>query len=271
MTIKHCDLHSNTTDVRALSGGVWCDFPFDKMAADPSYAYFKKEDFIGYAVDDALSGGGVIFGDAGPWLAVTSGSGTEMTVSATAATGELVITDHTDGNDENYLGFGDGTAGCIEYTNGVTGKPFWLEASLQHSALTNSFAFGLFLPAKIAAGTLTDDTGVVSNTDYICAGANLTDGKTSLYGRVKKVSVTAVDVDTDMGDITLATQYRIGMTYKDGVLRFYVNGIEQGKRTMLSTDLTDGANLTPMFGSINDAAGGAVTHNLDWVAWGQER
>jgi hypothetical protein len=271
MTIRHCDLHSNTTDTRALSGGVWCDFPFDKMAADPSYAYFKKEDWIGYAVDDALSAGGVIFGDAGPWLAVQTASGTEITVSATAATGELVITDDADDNDEVALGFGDGSAGCIEYTQGVTGKPFWMEASLQHSALTNSFAIGLFLPADIAAATLTDNTGVVKNTSYIAAGANYTDGKTSLYGRSKATGQTARDVDTDMGTLVAAAQYRIGLTYKDGVLRFYVNGLETGKRTMTSTDCTDGSNFTPCFFSINDAAGADVTHNLDWVAWGQER
>jgi hypothetical protein len=268
MTVRHTDLHSNTTDLQKLSGGVWADFPFEAIAADSSRGFFKMEDFQSCVPAAALSGGGIVIGDAGGWTAVTTASGTEMTPSTTSATGEIIVTDHTNDNDENYLGFGNITAGGVDCTVS-TGKPFWFEAILKHSALTNSFAIGLFKPADIAAATLTDDTGVVKDTDYIAAGANLTDGKTSLYARTKKVSVTAVTLSTNIGSLTAATFYRLGIKYKGGVLRFYVNGLEVTSRTLVGTDITSGVQLTPMFGSINDAAGSAVTHNIDAIAWGQ--
>jgi hypothetical protein len=265
----HEDLNANTTDVQSPSG-LWSDCPVEKIVKDPSVGWLKHEDFISAAPEDALSSGGVIIGDAGAWKAVTTASGTEMAASTTSATGEIIVSGHTDDNDENYLGFGDGVAGPIDFTV-TTGKEFWFEACLKHSALTNSFFIGLAKPADIAAAVLTDNTGVVKDTDYVGFGANYTDGKTTLYARIKKVSVTAVTVDSDVGTITADTFYRVGLKYKGGVLSFYVNGSLVASRTVLSTDITSGVQLTPMFAEINDAAGAAVTHNIDWVRFAQVR
>lgn len=269
MPVIHADMHSNTTNTRRLSGGVWGRFPFADVSSDKTAAYFKMEDFLGAAPEDALSSGGNIIGDAGLWTAVTTASGTEMAISSAIEGGAIVVSGHTDDNDENYLGFGAASGGPIDVT--VGGQPFWFEACLKHSALTNSFFIGLLKGADVAAATLTDDTGVVKDTDYIGFGANYTDGKTTLYCRTKKTSTTAVTPSSNCGTITADTYYRVGLYYDGTVLRFYVNGLEVASRTLTTTDITAGVQLTPAFAEINDAAGAAVTHTIDWIAFGQKR
>jgi hypothetical protein len=269
MSVRHEDLHSNTTDTQKLSGGVWCDFPFEQIRHDPSKGWVKIEEFLNVGIEDSLSGGGIITADAGAWTIVQTASGTEASASATAATGVIQLLAHGNDNDEVYMGFGGAVEAPIDVTVS-TGKPFWLESSLKLSALTSSFAFGLFKPAAIAAATLTDDTGVVrADTDWIGFCSNYTAGRDHLHCVTQKTSTTAVTVVANAGTLVADTYVRLGLKYKNGTLRYFVNGLEVGSRALVTTDITDGVQLTPMFAAINDAAGAEITMSIDNCAFGQ--
>ena len=258
--------------------GFWDDAP-SIASNDASVAFFYFEDFIGTKLDSA---GGVL--GAGIAKLVQSGTdatlegwkhfgdaGWTMTQPAGTLGGQLILTPHTDSNDEFSMSLGElGTETFVEITES-SGKEFWLEyrMAVVDTSKGANFFIGLAEEGRaVTDGVIADAGNDVADMDYLGFISWEATGGDTVAAFFQTASGAFVDTfETKLGE----AQTTYGIHFDgDSTITWYINGTAIGSVEQDIALFPDTEELTPL---ISIKQGDTDDHVLtfDWIKLVSER
>lgn len=196
----------------------------------------------------------------------TNGGGLKLTTTATD-------------NDFGYLTSGGNAAGAFKIVaKGSGGKKLWFETRVKYGSITELASFiGLAEEGLAAAGTLTDDTGVIADKDYVGFRVVVADGD-GLDAAYRIDGGSEVVAKEEAQVLVADTWYKLGMTWDpsegaSGILRFYINGTSvgtvAGSVITAGTTFPTGEELALLF-AFKQGEAAAKSAHIDWVRCAQE-
>lgn len=261
---------SQAGNAAAPSPSIWKDCA-GRVLEDQGLGYYFHEDF--YAGTTNFADGVGVGGQAG--LEIDADTGTTI-AKASGAGGILAnVVSNTDNNASALFAYPFGPLTLN------SGRKMWAEARFNIGTLGDGdygFFFGFAAEAVLNRDVVADDVASVAAglaNDSLYGFTIQKDNVGKVYAVVKKDTTAVQTVFSDVTNnaalgtagvftITSGTFLKLGMRF-DGkkTLRFFVNGVEIGHYTLLSTDVgTD--NLGPIF-CFKTGTTTARTFNIDWI------
>lgn len=151
-------------------------------------------------------------------------------------------------------------------------KSLWLESriKLSHTATTeNSWFVGLMDTTATTAAVPLTATGALADVNLV--GFHKPEANTTAYDTSYKANtVTAVEVNSDVGAITAATYFKVGFKYDADTykLSFYIDGVKQAtEKTIPSAAGTDFPNDVALGAVVALAVGAGASDNTLTCDW----
>lgn len=200
---------------------LWHDCPWREWLEDPHVGYGWYDDFVKYGLRAETLGtvvdvtqGYIAFADSGGTITSDGVLG-----------GGLVLTEATDDESVSF------STEAHSFNITQNGGDLWFEARVKNSTITtneNSFFLGLMDTTALANAVPLTQGGALA--DINCVGFHKPEANTTAFDTSYKAnSVTAVEVNSDVGTLEVATYIKLGMRYRqsDAQLLFYINNVLQ--------------------------------------------
>ncbi len=264
--MPHQNMRSTYANEDSVVGrsGFWQDCPILDILADPSVGYGFTDDFIITGLSGTITtiatgfNNYSLFGDSGATIAADGAVG-----------GGVVLTEATD--DESV------SMTVTQHPFNITrdGGKLWFEARIKTSTIVASeqaWLCGLMdNTAQTAAVPITADGAIA---DINMAGFHHPEANEELFDASYKAnSVTAVEVNADIGTMVAGTYFNVGMRFDprdaDGnaSLEFYVDGVKQATTKTVpnatGTDFPADVRMSPVL-AMTLAASAEYTMTMDW-------
>jgi hypothetical protein len=262
-------------DGRGQSASVWRGMPEDIMY-DHNVGFFFCDDFmhgggpsgtITTAIELSMGSGYQVFGSANSTVTNAGEVGGAVKLLTSDDNGGTSIQAHT---------------GAFQISQAH--KQLWFEARVKVSTITTaeqSFFVGLCEAVTLSATVPLTATGALADQNLV--GFHKPEANTTAFDTSYKAnSVTAVEVNSDVGTLAADTYINLGMRYepKDGdptntddfILSFWINGAKQASvYSVVSGAGTDFPNDVVLYPTI--AMGSATADDeygvIDWVQCAQ--
>ena len=254
-----------TTSDSIANAGVglsafWKDCPLAASLIDPGVGYGIQDDFIDVGLSPTIT---TIVSGQGRYLLFGS-SGATITPDGVLG-GGLVLTEAT--NNEAVSITTKQTPFQIESSKGS----LWFEARIKTSTITTdeqAWLIGLVDSTAQTATVPITATGTIADVNFV--GFHHPEANTSAFDASYKANtVTAVEVNSDIGTLVAGTYVKLGMKFDttNNVLSFYVNGALQATQKAIGaaagTDFPDDVTLAPVAAMLL-ANSAEETITLDW-------
>ena len=262
--VSHKGNFSSTLNTNRLhSGNVWCEAPIDAIQSGFRNGYYFFDDFGSGGIITAPTTQAALVGNG--WSGFSS-SAAQISYDD-SEDGGIVLAETTDN---------EGTVINQEphpfVISNVSGN-FCFEAriKLSHTATTeNSWVAGLMDTTAVTATVPLTAAGAIADVNFV--GFHKPEANTTAFDASYKANgVTLVEVNSDVGAITAATYFKVGMKKlaTDNILRFYVDGLQLAStKTItgaLGTDFPSDIGLGIVLGLAVGAAASDNTMTIDWV------
>lgn len=246
------------------SPSIWGNFDWHRALWDFGYATFVKDDFTQYPALITASAEAAH----GQYKAFASTGG--YTADGSAVGG--VVTLYSDGDNEG-ASIATGTY-PFAITGLSTGKPFWFEARVKSSTITDA-KHDIFV-GLIDSSTLSATVPITATTDVL-ASENLigfhrlaSDGDT--FDTVYADAAAETAVKADAVTIAADTWVRLGITWTPSAssknLKFWADGVELAdgvaNSVIAACTTLDAAKLGLVFAVLNQTGSSPGTSSIDW-------
>jgi len=234
---------------------------------DPGVGFMMMDEFtdlglsgtITTIISNAGTGRYLVFGDAGATIAPDAAVG-----------GGIVLTEATDDEAVSI------TTKQTPFQIIITGGNLWFEARIKTNTITtNKQAWFCGLMDATPQTSIVPLTATGTIADINCVGFHHPEANTTAFDcSYKADTVTAVEVNSDVGTLVAGTYVQLGMKFDtySNQLTFYINGSPQTtKKTIPSAAGTDFPNdvcLAPVLAQVL-AASASYTLTMDWWACAQ--
>ena len=261
-------------NVTAANSGVglssfWADCPLQGSLIDPGLGYGLQDNFVDVGLSGTIT---TIISQAGTGKYLVFG-GASSTIAPDAALGGGLTLGLTD----------------IDQATSITTKqtPFqvtsgagslWFEARVKTSTITTAeqaFFVGLMDTTAQTATVPLTATGTIA--DINCVGFHKQEANTTAFDTSYKANtVTAVEVNSDVGTLAANTYIKLGFKFdtSNNVLSFYINGVLQAAQKTIpddtGTDFPADVTLAPVF-AILAATADDESFTIDWYKCFQAR
>lgn len=146
----------------------------------------------------------------------------------------------------------------------------WMEARIKlllTATTENSWCVGLMDTTACTATVPLTAAGAIADVNFV--GFHKPEANTTAYDTSYKADgVTLVEVNSDVGAITAATYFKVGMTKINNVLSFYIDGVACASTKSitgaLGTDFPSDVALGPVIAMAVGAAASDNTLTCDW-------
>lgn len=245
----------------------WEDCPMEGIRNDPGVGFMMMDEFtdlglsgtITTIISNAGTGRYLVFGDAGATIAPDAAVG-----------GGIVLTEATDDEAVSI------TTKQTPFQIIITGGNLWFEARIKTNTITtNKQAWFCGLMDATPQTSIVPLTATGTIADINCVGFHHPEANTTAFDcSYKADTVTAVEVNSDVGTLVAGTYVQLGMKFDtySNQLTFYINGSPQTtKKTIPSAAGTDFPNdvcLAPVLAQVL-AASASYTLTMDWWACAQ--
>jgi len=245
-----------------LSPAIWSDCPLLAVMSDPGMGYMVSDDFMDLGLSGTLTqiisnagtGRYLVFGGAGSTIVPDAAAGGGITLTLTDADQATSITTKQT---------------PFQITSGA--GDLWFEARVKTSTITtNEQAFFIGLMDTTAQSAVVPLTAAGAIADINCVGFHKPEANTSAFDASYKANtVTAVEVNADIGAMVAATYFKVGMRFStsNNQLSFYVNGVKQTSSKTIpnatGTDFPADVTLAPVF-AILAATNDTESMTMDW-------
>jgi hypothetical protein len=247
----------------------WQDCPLSAIGSDPGAGYMVQDNFVDVGLSGTIT---TIISQAGTGRYLVFG-GASSTIAPDAALGGGLTLGLTD----------------IDQATSITTKqtPFqitsgagslWFEARVKTSTVTTAeqaFFVGLMDATPQTATVPLTATGAIA--DINCVGFHKPEANTTaLDTSYKAKTVTAVEVNSDVGTLAADTYIKLGFKFDttNNVLSFYINGeLQAAGKTIpnnTGTDFPADVTLAPVF-AILAATADDESFTIDWFKCVQAR
>ncbi len=238
----------------------WQDCPLAAIMSDPGAGYMISDGFedlgLSPTITTIISGQGryLLFGSAGATITPDAALG-----------GGIVLTEATDNESVSI------TTKQTPFQITAGAGSLWLEARFKTSTITTAeqaWIVGLMDATPQTAAVPITATGTIADINMV--GFHHQEANTTAFDTTYKANtVTAVEVNSDVGTLVAGTYVKLGMKFDttNNVLSFYIDGILQAAGKTIpdntGTDFPADVTLAPVL-AMTLANSAAETVTMDW-------
>lgn len=239
----------------------WEDCPLLAITMDPSIGYGIQDDFVDMGLVGTIT---TIISDAGAGRYLCFGSAGATITPAAALGGGIVLTEATDNESVSI------TTKQTPFQITAGAGNLWFEASIKTSTITTAeqaFIVGLMDATPQTATVPITATGTIADINMV--GFHKQEANTTAFDTSYKANtVTAVEVNSDVGTLAAGTSIKLGMKFEtsNNVLTFYINGVKQAVTKTIpdntGTDFPADVTLAPVIAmTLANSAAETITGN----------
>jgi hypothetical protein len=240
----------------------WENCPMTAIRNDPGVGYMMEDDFIDLGLSGTITtiissagcGRYLVFGGAGATIAPDAALGGGITLSLTDDDQAVSITTKQT---------------PFQITSGY--GSLWFEARVTFSTIsTNEQGWFLGLMDSTAQDATHPLTAGSALADMNLVGFHKPEANTTAFDTSYKANtVSAVEVNSDVGTLTTSDYFKLGMKFdtSNNVLSFYINGTLQATQKTIpnatGTDFPADVTLAPVF-ALMAKTDDTETATMDW-------
>lgn len=240
----------------------WNNCPLLAIQMDPSIGYGIQDDFVDLGLVGTIT---TIVSDAGTGRYLCFGSSGATITPDAALGGGIVITEATDNESVSI------TTKQTPFQITAGAGSLWFEARIKTSTITTAeqaFIVGLMDATPQTVTVPITATGTIADINMV--GFHKQEANTTAFDTSYKANtVTAVEVNSDVGTLAAGTYIKLGMKFEttNNVLTFYINGVKQAASKTIpdntGTDFPADVTLAPVL-AMTLANSAAETITMDW-------
>ena len=246
-----------------LSPALWDDCPLVGIMCDPTIGWMISDDFTDAGLSGTIT---TIISQAGTGRYLVFGSaGSSIAPNYVAGGGLVLANDNTD-NDAVSI---TTKQRPFQITSGA--GDLWFEARVKFSTITTNqqaWVCGLMDGTAQTAVVPVTATGTIADINFV--GFHKPEANTTKFDASYKANtVTAVEVNSDIGTLAADTYVKLGMKFStsNNRLEFFVNGAKQTSGMTIpnatGTDFPADVTLAPILGIVN-ATTEVTSTTIDW-------
>jgi hypothetical protein len=240
----------------------WNDCPLNAIMTDPGAGYMMSDGFEDLGLAGTIT---TIISDAGVGRYLAFGSAGATITPDAALGGGVVITEATDNESISITT----KQTPFQITSGA--GSLWFECRIKTSTITTAeqaWLVGLMDATAQTATVPITATGTIADINMV--GFHHQEANTTAFDTTYKANtVTAVEVNSDVGTLVAGTYVKLGMKFdtRNNLLSFYIDGVKQaGTKTIpnaTGTDFPADVLLAPVI-AMTLANSAEETITMDW-------